>query len=162
MLECLITNQVQYSMHFIFLCTTCIDMDFLLRMQSMCLSMQPSMSLFGVMRRRIEQSSDDILLLEWHSSIEGVAHPCRPIIAQITCNDKQCIAGITYYAGRDSLWRPGHEFLAAFPFPDRWFKPRCHNQHTLQAKHLDHKTPKQNHPEGDPALMGVWFKINWD
>ena len=50
----------------------------------MCLSMQPSMSLFGVMRRRIEQSSDDILLLEWHSSIEGVAHPCRPIIAQIT------------------------------------------------------------------------------
>ena len=68
----------------------------------MCLSLQPSMSLFGVMRRRIEQSSDDILSLEWHSSIEGVAHPCRPNIAQITCND-QCIAGITYYAGRDSL-----------------------------------------------------------
>ena len=69
----------------------------------MCLSMQPSMSLFGVMRRRIEQSSDDISSLEWHSSIEGVAHPCRPIIGQIACNDKQRIAGITYYAGRDSL-----------------------------------------------------------
>ena len=68
----------------------------------MCLSMQPSISLFGVIRRRIAQSSDDISLLEWHSSIEGVAHPCRPIIAQITCND-QCVAGITYYAGRDSL-----------------------------------------------------------
>ena len=84
MLEYLITNQVQYSMHFIFCVQNAWIWTFFFRMQSMCLSMQPSMSLFGVMRRRIEQSSDDILLLEWHSSIEGVAHPCRPIIAQIT------------------------------------------------------------------------------